>query len=234
MAAAPAYKAPPPPVFTWTGFYGGIHAGGGWGTKHWYNQFTGVPGLAGLDVGSHHVRGGLAGGQVGFNYQVGYWVLGVEAQGSWAELTGDNTNLVFVLGPSNIINNSKVTSLASVGGRVGYAFDRVLPYVTGGAAWAHDKYSTTTVASSTPFATGSDNRTGWVAGVGVEYAFWNNLSLKLEYNYYDFGRDRVALSCPTVCGAAGRFDQDIVQQINTVKLGLNYRFGGYGPVYAAY
>jgi opacity protein-like surface antigen len=68
----------------------------------------------------------------------------------------------------------------------------------------------------------------------VEYAFWNNLSLKLEYNYMDFGRHRNALAdCPVNCGGLG-FAQDIQQQLNTVKIGLNYRFGGYGPVYAAY
>ena len=232
MAAAPAYKAPPPPLFTWTGIYFGVHAGGGWGTKHWYNASPFAP--VGLDVGFHHVRGGFGGGQIGANYQVGPWVLGVEAQGAWASMTGDNQNLVFNLGGATIINNSKIDSLGVVAGRVGYAFDRLMPYVIGGGAWVHDKFTTTTQVNSTAFASGSETRSGWMAGVGVEYAFWNNLSLKLEYNYMDFGRHRNGLTdCPVNCAGLG-FAQEIVQQLNTVKIGLNYRFGGYGPVYAAY
>jgi outer membrane immunogenic protein len=234
MAAAPAYKAPPPPVFTWTGIYGGVHAGGIWGEKHWYNQFAGAPAFLGFDVGNHHVRGGLAGGQVGFNYQIGSWVVGLEAQGSWASATGDNTNLIFSFtgNGDRIINNSEVRSIGVVAGRVGYAFDRVLPYVIGGGAWANDKFFNTTTTSPLVVATGTDTRSGWMAGVGVEYAFWDNLSLKLEYNYLDLGRERIRLGCPGCAG--GAVDYDIVQQMNTVKLGLNYRFGGYGPVYAKY
>jgi len=235
VAVAPRYQAPAP-VWSWAGFYLGGHIGAGWGTKHWYNEspFASL----GADVGLHHVRGGLGGGQVGYNFQAGNWVFGAELQGSWADLEGNNQNLVFTLGAGGprIINNSKVDSIVTAAGRLGYAVDRVLVYTTAGGAWMHDKFSTTTDVNPSPFATGSQTRSGWMAGLGLEYAFAYNWSVKFEYDYVDLGRKRNDLSCPVNCAGApgfGLFAQDITQQLNLFKFGINYRFG-YGPVYANY
>jgi outer membrane immunogenic protein len=225
--SGPVYKAPPPPPFSWTGFYIGGHIGAGWGDKHWYSAST----APGLDQGLHHVRGGLAGGQIGLNYQVGYWVLGIEADAAWADLNGVHTDVGFLLGGASEVNRSKVESVGTVAGRLGYAVDRVLGYVKGGAAWAHDKYTVSNVlAPDVAIGTASETRGGWVAGFGLEYAFAPNWSVKFEYDYIDLGSKRSRFTGPALVP----FDEDITQRLNLVKFGINYRFGSYGPVYANY
>jgi opacity protein-like surface antigen len=87
--------------------------------------------------------------------------------------------------------HSKVKSLASVTGRVGYAWDRLLGYVRGGAAWERDEYWATTILLGTAY-TARETRPGWTIGVGGEYAFTNVLSGFVEYNYYDFGTRQIA------------------------------------------
>jgi outer membrane immunogenic protein len=227
---APAYKAPPPPapMFTWTGFYIGGHVGAGWGDKHWYSGST----APGLDQGFHHVGGGLGGGQIGFNYQVSNWVLGIEADYSAANLTGRHTDVGFTLFGADEVNRSQVKSVATVAGRLGYAWDRVLVYAKGGGAWARDKYVATNVLQpDAELAGASETRSGWMAGLGLEYAFAHNWSVKFEYDYLDLGTKRSRFTGPTL---AVPFDEDIAQKLSLFKIGINYRFGGYGPVYANY
>lgn len=222
---APVYKAPPAPIWTWTGFYIGGHAGGGWGDKQWFNvDAAGVP--FGLNEGLHHVRGGLAGGQVGFNYQVGYWVWGAEVDASWAALEGSNADIAFLVD----LNHSRVESIATAAGKLGYAVDRVMAYAKFGGAWVHDKYWVSSIVTpDITRDTASQNRSGWMGGLGVEYAFAQNWSVKFEYNYLDLGHKRVAFTTPV----GGVYRQDIDQQLSLFKFGINYRFG-YGPVYAKY
>ncbi len=166
LGPRPVYKAPPPvaaPVpFSWTGFYIGAHIGSGWGTKEWDDakpnatacshtsppgQFCFVPpgpGVGPITEGlifnsSHTVNGFLGGGQIGFNYQVGWWVWGAEVQGSFADLTGHGT-----CGFEGLLNcSSKVDGIATFAGRLGFAVDRALIYMKGGGAWAHDKFAVT-------------------------------------------------------------------------------------------
>jgi outer membrane immunogenic protein len=140
--------------------------------------------------------------------------------------------------------------LASVTARLGYTpWDRWLLYVKGGAAWAGDKYnlsgsactlittSPTVCAASSPFdLRAKETRFGWTTGLGVEYAFWDNWSAKLEYDFYDFGTRHV-----TFTDQLGKFNlggADINQRINVIKFGVNYRFNWWGkaplPVSARY
>jgi outer membrane immunogenic protein len=120
--------------------------------------------------------------------------------------------------------NTNVDWTATATGRAGLAFDRWLVYAKGGAAWAHDRYSTNfyTFPGTVEL---TDTRFGWTVGAGVEYAFAPQWSAKLEYNYMDFGTKNVAF-------APGRLT-DVNQQINAVKLGVNYKFGG-APIVARY
>jgi outer membrane immunogenic protein len=252
----PVYKAPPPvvapiPVFSWTGCYLGGHIGGGWGRK------TFDVGFADEDFAPFSVRdntgGFLAGGQIGCDYQFALnWVIGIEGAASWADIKG-TTALNF----AGLLDNvpftesasvhAKTDFLASVTGRLGYGWDRWLGYVKGGVAWAHDKYNiSSTVVTPEPawqesgtFA-GSETRTGWTVGAGVEWAFLPNWSAKLEYDFYDFGTRNVLLP-GTVNGDEGleisSVDAHIKQQIHTVQFGINYRFGwgkGKAPVVARY
>ena len=143
-ADMPLYKAPPPaPVpFSWTGFYIGAHVGGGWGTREFdFNDLTAVAPF--LWTSAIPVNGPLAGGQIGANWQAGWAVLGVEADGSWANLQGKgicNTTTFFL----NCA--AKTDGLATVTGRLGVDLDRTLVYVKGGGAWMHETSTISNVA----------------------------------------------------------------------------------------
>jgi outer membrane immunogenic protein len=215
-ADLPVRKAPFTPaasVYNWTGFYIGGHVGGAWGDKDWVAVGVGP-------LGSHDVDGFIGGGQVGFNYQVGRWVFGVEADFSWADVDGHHIDNVF-LGD----NRTKVDWFGTVTGRIGYTFDRTLLYVKAGGAWARDVY---TITSTGFFAQTSDTNWGWTVGAGLEYGMTPNWSLKLEYNYLSFDTQRVTF----VPNTGGPFDRDVDQTIHVLKAGINYRFGG--PITARY
>ena len=115
-ASAPVYA----PLFSWTGFYIGINGGGGFGSSNW--DLT----------GSRTVSGGLVGGTVGYNYQFGQAVAGIEGDVDWSGINGSTSNNVCPFGCKT--SNSW---LATVRGRLGYAADSFMPYVTGGAAFGN-------------------------------------------------------------------------------------------------
>jgi len=204
----PAYKAPayfsPAPIFNWSGLYIGAHGGYGW------TRWTGT-GVLGTD--SVNGTGWLGGGQVGYNFQTGRFVLGVEGEYSFANVKYDTA-----LFAGNL--TLKNDYYATVAGRLGYAFDSILVYGKAGVAWARDKWDGNDGAGGT--VTGNFNRQGWVIGAGVEYAFWGNLSAKVEYNYLWF---KSISELPTTTGGLGVLGAaDVKQQTHLVKLGLNYRF----------
>lgn len=232
---APAVVAVP---YSWSGFYVGVHAGGAWFTKDWYVPDTPINvagncgGPCGFSAGGHNGSSWLIGGQAGFNYQVANWVIGVEGQASWTDLNGQNLNPQPAFAAFGVTNHTKTEGLGTLAARIGYAVDRTLIFVKGGGAWAHDKF----LVSSTGFPNGiqalTDDRFGWMVGIGVEYAFTNNWSVKIEYDHLDFGNRRETLQ-PIVAGAAP-FEYDVRQRVDLVKVGLNYKFGWGGPVVAKY
>lgn len=217
LAARPYTKAPPPivSVYNWTGFYIGVSGGGGWGRTDWqYNTIPASPST------NHDISGWLAGGQVGYNWQAGSWVFGLEADGHWADINGSTLcpNPAFVCG-------SKVDTLASFRGRIGYAAGPVLFYGTGGAGYAHEKFSAVTPGGPN-FFTNAD-RWGYAAGAGIEWGFAPNWSAKVEYMHYGF--DRWTAPVGALSGVA---TTDLRLNIDTFKVGVNYRFGG--PIVARY
>jgi outer membrane immunogenic protein len=185
----PTSKAPPVPVpayapaFSWTGFYIGVN--GGYGT-----------GINGGDFGNP--SGGLVGGTVGYNYQISQFVLGVEGDWDWADLTRSGVNAAGVY-------NTKIDDLFTARARAGYTIDRALFYVTGGYAGADTQLNIAGFGSQT------DWRSGGVIGAGLEYAFTNNISAKAEYLY-------APLQDKTFDGAKSDVDLSIV------RAGLNYKF----------
>jgi outer membrane immunogenic protein len=194
-ARPPAYRAPPPPLFyNWTGLYVGAHVGGGWAD------------LGVGDTGS----GFIGGGQVGYNYQISpQWVVGLEVEVSGSGIK----NNLFTFGP--ITANFNWNTLTTLTSRFGYAFDNWLIYGKAGGAWADVSAS----VNAAPFGFSSSSggtASGWVVGVGTEYAFRNNWSAKVEYNHLDFGSD------------GGIFITGNTVTVDTVKAGINYRFGGPG------
>src|SRR6266481_5902624 len=136
LAARPYTKAPPmiAAVYDWSGFYVGVN--GGWGSSR--NSWDAVPvNVAVGPEGSHDATGGTAGGQVGYRWQAGTWVFGVEAQGNWADLKGSNTSLLF----PGFVNTSKIDAFGLFTGQVGYAWNNALLYVKGGAAVTGDRFT---------------------------------------------------------------------------------------------
>jgi outer membrane immunogenic protein len=219
LPARPVYKAPPPVVttYSWSGCYIGGHGGGVWVDKEWRDVT-----VAAINDGSHTAESWLAGVQVGCNMQMGQFVFGIQGDYAWTDAEGTHASLG-ILGESS---RSNIESLASVTGRVGYAFDRFLAYVKGGGAWERDEYTRFVTATGVVLGTGGHTRTGWTVGVGGEFAFTNWLTGFVEYNYYDFGSRTITLT------NADRYDIDETKSV--FKAGLNIKFGGWGPVSARY
>lgn len=226
-ADMPAYKAPPPmpAYYNWSGFYLGGFAGGAWGR-------TDVNSVAPGTLGNTDLRGAgvLAGATVGVNYQVGYWVLGIEGDFAWANFNGNRTcpSTLIPINATLLTCHTKIESISTVAGRLGYAWDNVLLFAKGGGAWKKGSESITFNATGQPFDQVTDNRGGWTVGGGLEFGFTPNWSAKVEYDYMDFGSKRVTGILPAF------LDWNVKEQVHAVKFGVNYRFGGYGPVYANY
>ena len=187
----PVYKAPPPavPVWSWSGCYLGGHAGGLWATqKDWIVRTPGGD-FFGQSLGQHDEHSWVGGAQAGCDYQfAGGFVIGVQGDYAWTNAEGSHDSAREI----GVAYHSKVRSLASVTGRVGYAWGRFLGYVRGGGAWERDDYWATTITLGTAY-TARETRSGGTIGVGGEYAFTNLLSGFIEYNYYDFGTRQIAL-----------------------------------------
>ena len=207
-ASAADLSRPPPPMVTkapyfvpyynWTGFYAGINGGYGWGTSNW----SALP-------SSFDVNGGLFGGQIGYNWQFGQFVYGLEGDADWTDLRGTSN----VLGCALAICRTKNDFLATARGRVGYAIDRWMPYVTGGLAVGN-------IRTTTPNFAGIDQtNAGWTVGAGVEFAIVGNWTAKAEYLHVDLG----TANCGTGCGfpAVGN---NVGLTANVVRGGINYRF----------
>ena len=191
---APGYVA----AFSWTGFYAGVNGGWGFGRTDWD-----VLGIGSTDFS---VDGGVIGGTLGYNWQLGATVIGLEGDLDWSGIKGTSTNAVCVGAVCEMRNNW----LGTTRGRIGYAFGRMMPYVTGGAAFGDVKMST---------AVGSENETrvGWTLGGGVEAAIVGPWSAKLEYLYTDLGKANCSL---TGCGAS----TDVDFRNNLVRGGINLKF----------
>jgi outer membrane immunogenic protein len=237
QAADMPLKAAPPvvaPAFSWTGFYIGAHCGYGWGQNDWSDSYDPLnPTTLQEDDAAYDIDGGLAGGQIGFNYQVNQFVVGVEADVSWADITGkgkyyiDDNDLVGSCIQSNDACTTKIDALGTITGRIGFALDHSLLYVKGGAAWANTRFTSGYTDENFPddnyHASSEKTRWGWTIGVGAEYAFAENWSLKVEYNYIDLGDDNVTFdydAAPII----NPYRATVDQQLNIVKAGINYRF----------
>ncbi len=195
--AAPIYA----PVFTWTGFYVGANAGYGFGQVDSTN--LGV-------IGRYDDPDGFVGGaQLGYNLQFGQFVVGLETDFQGADLKSRTAPVAAGVSASNELNY-----FGTVRGRVGFAIDRFLPYVTGGFAYGQVKNKITT-----PVGAFSNDNTqyGWTLGGGLEYAFTNNWTAKIEYLYVDLEKE--SLNIP-----GGVFNSNVETKFSVVRAGLNYKF----------
>jgi outer membrane immunogenic protein len=225
---APVYV--PPPIYNWNGWYIGGNVGWGWANL---GSTEIAPGSFDFPIGTaftrNNMNGFLGGVQTGFNWQAApNFVVGLEGEYSWADITGNATTVSLVSGFSSAVD-AKIKDFALFTGRLGYAADNWLFYVKGGGAWAQaSSTGVGTLASGTLFETTStsSNRTGWTIGAGVEWGFAPNWSAKLEYNYIDFGSTNIAV-LGTVSGVT---NISSTATVNVVKGGINYRFNWGAPV----
>jgi outer membrane immunogenic protein len=228
---APYAKAPPimMAVYDWGGLYTGVN--GGWGTSHKCWDFTNAAGAFVVSEGCHDATGGTAGGQVGYRWQVSQWVLGVEAQGNWADFRGSNQSIPF---PA-FINDTRVDAFGLFTGQVGYAMNNVLFYLKGGAAVTSDRFrgysSLTGVQVSNTVA---NSVWGGAVGAGLEYGFAPNWSAGVEYDHM-FMYDKLITftNIGSFAPAGTAFARDnIHQNVDLLTVRVNYRWGG--PVAARY
>jgi outer membrane immunogenic protein len=212
-------------LYDWSGFY--LGANGGWGSSH--KCWDGIT-PAGVFIGSdgcHDATGGLAGAQMGFRWQYGALVVGMEAQGDWASLRGSSVSL---LTPANT-NRSRIDAFGLFTGQIGYAFNTVLLYVKGGAALAADRFDQVATGTNvTVAAADSRNHWGGTVGAGVEFSFAPNWSAAVEYDRLFLGSQNVPFNSPPppVVLSTERIRQDA----DLVTVRVNYRWGG--PVIAKY
>src|SRR5262245_1509120 len=278
LGRAPIMKAPiaVPPAFSWTGFYIGVHAGASWsdndvdylltdptgGVAFTARNFAFCNGVAPVFAGNTFgVNGGcndgkasfLGGGQIGYNWQAGAWVFGIEADGSWRDLTRDLFG-VFGSNPvppvagflpfgavagDAVFMRSEQGALGTVRGRIGWAPGQWLLYATGGLAVGDVRHTvvevlnpgTTCISAVVGICRGlsvSDTKVGWTAGAGVEWALGSNWSVGAEYLFVDLGTTDVAFA-PTP--GTFFFNSSVTSFDDTshiVRAKLNYRFTGFG------
>lgn len=219
-APAPAYYPPPPAHYDWTGFYFGGHVGGGLAQ----DKVTATTTTALLNAGTttnvspSAVNGGA---QVGLQYEFAPIVVGVEA--TWtATPASENQNTVALPAITQEQSQTEVHWYSTVVGKVGFAANDLLFYAKGGGAWMRVDYTQTTLVGGTVAVQQliTDTRNGWTAGAGVEYAFNENLSARLEYDYLGFGTKNYNFTNIQ----AGGLPVSIKSDLQMLTAGLNYRF----------
>ena len=216
--------APAAPMgVSWQGIYVGGHLGTSWGQSDWRNP-TGFFAVPPSDLPAKGATDGLLGGlQVGYNHQIGAWVMGVGADVSLTAFDGHaNTGGLPGFGGSGSFSHTRSNTLASFTGRIGYAEGRTLYYVKGGLGYAHDKYDNSSFFFP-QIGSASANRWGWTFGIGAEYAMGAGWSAFGEYNVYDFGRKTMTFSGAGLLPAPSTYTIGRTQQV--VKFGVNYRWG---------
>ncbi|MBV8426937.1 MAG: porin family protein [Hyphomicrobiales bacterium] len=245
---APAYI----PAFTWTGFYAGLNAGVGWANNSNNNLPIGAIPVGGfVPSSSNNNAGFVGGGQVGYNYQFGLGqgvVIGGEADIQYVGIDARHNQVPFTFAntPGTTFfqgsGRSNGNFLGTVRARLGYGWDRVLVYGTGGLAYGdvggnrnNGAFAVTNAGSVDPFTgtvaatnvttplgnNGSKTRTGWTLGGGVEYAIWQNWTIKGEYLYYNLGHSNTnSVLTPFILTSSRHNDNSG----NIVRAGVNYKF----------
>jgi len=220
-AADMPLKAPPlspAAAWIWAGLYVGIEGGGGWGRAEDTDS-------TGFDSGRFNVSGGLIGGTIGYNWQLNQFVLGLEGDGSWADIKGSTSGTVATCGGAPPNCNSKLEAISTIRGRIGATgilpWSNVLPYVTGGLAVGSLNGSEGTTPSAGAVGSGTSTVEGWTLGGGLEARLDRAWSIKAEYLYVDLGNH--VIFNDTLFGGA-IVGQDVRYTTNIARVGLNYRF----------
>jgi outer membrane immunogenic protein len=222
-ADLPYAKAPvvAPQVYDWTGFYVGGFGGGGLG-NHNYNNALGPAGFANFTA-NYNSTGTIGGGEAGYNWQSGSVLVGIEGDGFWSGIKGNDATTQQL----GVIDQSNLRWGGTLRARGGVTVDRLLLFFTGG--WAYGDILHTSTAAGFPVDQFSNHQSGLTAGGGIAYAITNNVIGKIEYRYYDLGRyNRVG----NPLTPNGQLPYTVDNTYSVVTLGLDFKFGG--PVVAKY
>jgi outer membrane immunogenic protein len=234
-SVAPVFVAP---AFTWTGFYVGLNAGYGWGESKVDVSQNPSSALFGADPFGYKVKpdGFIGGAQIGYNYQINAFVVGIEADFQFSTMKKSNGLQGLPLNPAGIQpisrsdTESKMDYFGTIRARLGFTpMDRLLIYGTGGVMFAQVKNESATQYNNVVFdpafryvGSSSSMKTGYVVGAGAEYAFTNNITAKIEYLYYDLGKQNyigLRTGAPTFS-----LNYNVKTTGNIVRAGVNYKF----------
>jgi outer membrane immunogenic protein len=234
----PPPPAPPPvyvpPPFSWTGFYVGGNLGGAWAHGTVTDTFN--PGVT--FGGSSNNGVFIGGGQAGFNYQISNFVFGVEGDFDWAANNNNSTGGIAVplLGGDLVQVTANNRWMATVAARLGVAWDHWLFYGKGGGGWVGTKsFTVTDLGPFTPgsITGGSSTNSGWLAGAGIEWAFANNWTARVEYDYFGLSSRSFTVPVGSLFLGGDTFNTGS-NHIQTLTVGINYLFNWGQPVVARY
>lgn len=213
----------------WSGFYLGVNVGGAWSGRNLSIDYTEGGWEPGPDMGTANAASALGGFHGGYNFRMmPNWLFGIEADWDWVSLRRSGSGpLMLGAAPfpgSSMRMDDKLDWLASVRGRVGYTFNDVLLFGTGGAAFTQTRYTGFLVPKGNPVPDSAydfeKNNTGWVAGVGIEWLAAANWTARAEYLHYDFaGETFTKFNTP----ASQLYLQYGAQHIDSVRVALSYR-----------
>jgi outer membrane immunogenic protein len=206
-----------PSAYNWTGCFVGINGGGAASDNAWQP-------LGGAVLATTNPNGLFGGGQIGCDYQAGPLVVGIEGQVDWINAK----NAALSQGGTPFEVRSEFRTLGTVAARIGYAFDRILPYAKVGLAGARywQELDAAAGPALAPFFGGNQKVFGIAAGAGVEVAVFSNLSFKAEYTFASLGTNGATLNCINpACAPVAPIPPDIRQNYQSVLFGVNYRFG---------
>jgi len=222
-ADLPYAKAPvvAPQVYDWTGFYVGGFGGGGFGNHDLLN--SNGPTASEVFTFNYTSTGAIAGGEFGYNWQSGNYLIGFEADGFWSGIKGSDATQAL-----GFVDQSDLRWGATLRARGGITVDRLLLFFTGGVAFGDIVHTSTNPGF--PVDQFSNHRPGLTAGGGVAYAITNNVLGKLEYRFYDLGK--YSRTGPNGLTPSGLLPFSVNNTYSVVTVGFDFKFGG--PVVAKY
>ena len=234
--APPPVYVPPVPIFTWTGVYVGGQIGYAWGNQN--ANFGDNFGT--FATAAYSANGVIGGAHVGYNLQLSQFVIGLEGDVDGSSLSKSVSGIFFTpnIGPVSATFNANANVQGSIRGRVGYAFERVLIYATGGIAFLGTTANLSTnslLGLGSAYDSASNTLVGWTVGGGLEYAVTNNWSIRAEYRYANFGQSTVYPVNFAALGDVGAFINRHFTE-NRVQVGFSYKFdmAAPAPVVAKY
>ena len=229
---------PPPPVFSWTGFYIGANMGGAWTNNRWTDTLL----LTNFNNNNNNNGRFIGGGQIGGNYQIGQFVIGGEWDFDWAGNNNNNNVGVVIPAGTIVVNNNNNSWITTVAARFGWAVDHWLLYGKAGGGWVGNNNLTVTNLTTgmslncgtfTTLTNCGKNTGGWLVGAGFEYAFTNNWTVKFEYDYLGLGNRTFVIPATAPFLPGDTFTSNN-RNVQMVKVGVNYLFNWGAPVAARY